>query len=44
MDDLGFILISYILSLGGTALLAILYMRRAKKLNPRIKPEDKHWT
>lgn len=44
MDDLGFIVVSYILSLGGTALLSFAYMRRAKKLNSRIKPEDKHWT
>ena len=44
MDDLGFISISYVLSLGGTAVLAAIYMRRAKRLNSRIKEEDKPWT
>mgnify|MGYP006273980703 CR=1 FL=1 len=43
MDDLGFIVISYALSLGGTALLSLAFIRRAKKLNSRFKHEDKPW-
>jgi hypothetical protein len=44
MDDLGFIAASYLLSLGGTAVLAFLYLRKARKLNEHIDPKDKHWT
>ena len=44
MEDLNFIAISYVLSLGATALLAFVYLRRARKLDSTVKPEDKPWT
>ena len=44
MDDLGFIAASYVLSLGGTVWLAFSILRRARKLDKQINPEDKPWT
>ncbi|MEY3482773.1 MAG: hypothetical protein RLZ40_816 [Actinomycetota bacterium] len=43
MDDIGFILASWLISLGSIALLAVVTVRRAKKLAARIPDEAKPW-
>ena len=44
MDDLGFILASYALTLGGMAVLARFALRRARRLGDRLDREDLPWT
>lgn len=43
MDDLGFILASWLISLGSIALLAIVTVRRSKKFAARIPDNAKPW-
>jgi hypothetical protein len=43
MDDLGFILASWILTLGSIGLLAIVTLRRARRLGRRIPDHLKPW-
>ncbi len=44
MEDLGFILASYIATFVGSVGLATYYMRRAKRLAAQLPPEDRPWT
>jgi len=43
MDDAGFIVTSYVLTLGGVALYALALLRRGKRLARRLPDEDKPW-
>lgn len=43
MDDIGFILASWLISLGSIALLAVVTVRRANKLAARIPDDAKPW-
>jgi hypothetical protein len=44
MDDLGFILTSWILTLGGMGVMTAWIIRRGRRLGDRIPHEDKPWT
>jgi hypothetical protein len=44
MDDLGFILLSYIATLGSTAALAWWVLRRGRALAQQLPDADKPWT
>lgn len=44
MDDLGFILLSYIATFAGTAALVWQVLRRGKALARQLPDEDKPWT
>jgi hypothetical protein len=44
MDDLGFILLSYISAFGATAALAWWVLRRGRALGRQVPDEDKSWT
>jgi heme exporter protein CcmD len=44
MDDIGFILGSYVLTFAGVAVLAVWILRRGRRLADRIPEEDKPWT
>jgi hypothetical protein len=44
MDDLGFILASYILTLGGMLVLARWAVRKARRLGTRLDREELPWT
>ncbi|MEK0443589.1 MAG: hypothetical protein ACO3D1_02435 [Ilumatobacteraceae bacterium] len=43
MKDLGFILLSWSVSLGSLALLALATLRRAKSLAARVPDDQKPW-
>ncbi|MCU1400932.1 MAG: hypothetical protein JWN62_4041 [Acidimicrobiales bacterium] len=43
MDDIGFILATYIATFAGSVLLATYYLRRARRLAAQLPPEDKPW-
>ncbi len=44
MDDLGFILLSYVAAFAGTGLLAWWALRRGRALARQVPDEDKSWT
>jgi hypothetical protein len=44
MDDIGFILLSYLAAFGGSAALAWQVLRRGKALGRQLPDEDKPWT
>ena len=44
MEDMGFILASYIVTFVGSAALAAYYLRRGRRLATQLPPEDKPWT
>ncbi|MEY4400328.1 MAG: hypothetical protein RL072_193 [Actinomycetota bacterium] len=43
MDDIGFILASWVITLGTIGLLAFVTVRRARKLSGQIPDDDKPW-
>ena len=43
MDDAGFIITSYVLTLGGVAAYAWAVIRRGKRLARRLPDQDKPW-
>ena len=43
MDDLGFILASYIVTIGGVAAYAVAVVRRARRAARDIPREDRPW-
>ncbi len=43
MEDIGFILATYIAAFAGSACLAWYYLRRGKFLAEQLPPEDKPW-
>lgn len=43
MDDLGFILASWLVTLGSIAVLSLVTLRRAKRLAERIPDSAKPW-
>jgi hypothetical protein len=43
MDDLGFILLSYVAGFGGALALAWQVLRRGKALSRQLPDEDKPW-
>ena len=43
MKDLGFIVASWIITLGSIGMLAIMTLRRARELSSRIPDEHKPW-
>ena len=43
MDDAGFIITSYVLTLGGVAVYAWAVIRRGKRLARRLPDQDKPW-
>lgn len=43
MDDIGFILATYIATFAGSILLAAYYLRRGRRLAAQLPPEDKPW-
>lgn len=44
MDDLGFIVFSWVLTLGGMGVLAAWIVRRGRRLADQIPYEDRPWT
>ena len=44
MDDLGFIVASYFVTLAGVALFAWSIVRRARRQAKHVRPEDRPWT
>lgn len=44
MEDAGFIITSYVLTLGGVAVYALALIRRGKRLARRVPAEDQPWT
>ena len=44
MEDIGFILATYVATLVGTVALATYYMRRGRRLSAQLPPEDEPWT
>lgn len=44
MEDLGFILTTYVVTIGSVATMAVLIVRSARRLAARLPPEDKPWT
>ncbi|MCU1395387.1 MAG: hypothetical protein JWM34_3815 [Ilumatobacteraceae bacterium] len=44
MDDIGFILATYIATFVGSAALAAYYLRRGRRLASQLPAEDKPWT
>ena len=44
MDDLGFILASYAITLAAVGLFAWSMVRRARRLAEKVPPEDRPWT
>ena len=44
MDNIGFILASYIATFVGSVGLAAYYLRRGRRLAAQLPPEDKPWT
>ena len=44
MDDLGFILLSYVSALGSTGALAWWVVRRGRTLARQVPDQDKSWT
>ena len=43
MDDIGFILASWVITLGSIGILAFATVRRARKLSQQIPDDDKPW-
>lgn len=43
MDDLGFILASYVAAFGSTLLLAVWVLRKGRALGAQVPDEDKPW-
>jgi hypothetical protein len=43
MDDVGFILATYIATFVGSVALAAYYVRRGRRLSAQLPPEDKPW-
>jgi hypothetical protein len=43
MEDIGFILATYVATFVGSVGLAWYYMRRARRLSAQLPPEDKPW-
>ncbi len=43
MDDIGFILASWVLTLGSVATLAVATLRRAKRLASQVPDSEKPW-
>ncbi|MFM8856829.1 MAG: hypothetical protein ACKOI2_06425 [Actinomycetota bacterium] len=44
MDDIGFILASYAVTLGAVALYAVMMIRRARRAGRQIPPSERPWT
>ena len=44
MEDLGFILTVYVVTIGSVATMALVIIRRARRLGERLPHEDKPWT
>ncbi len=44
MDDAGFVLGSYALSAAAILALVVATLRRARRLSPLVRDEDKPWT
>ncbi len=44
MDDLGFILASYAVTLAAVGLFAWSVVRRSRRLAEKVRPEDRPWT
>ena len=44
MKNIGFILATYIATFAGSALLAVYYIRRGRRLATQVKPDDRPWT
>lgn len=44
MQDIGFILTAYIATFASSALLAVYFLRRGRRLAAQLAPEDKPWT
>src|SRR3954447_17737287 len=42
--ETGFVILSYVVTFGGIAILVAAMMRRARGLSARLPPEDKPWT
>jgi hypothetical protein len=42
--ETSFVILSYVVTFGGIALLVAAMMRRARSLSERLPPEDKPWT
>ena len=42
--ETGFVVLSYIATFGGIAILVAAMMRRARSLSARLPPEDQPWT
>ena len=43
MDDIGFILASWLITLGSIAVLAVVTLRRARQLARRVPDQHKPW-
>lgn len=43
MDDIGFILASWVITLGSIGILVVATVRRARKLSEQIPDDDKPW-
>lgn len=43
MDDAGFIITSYVLTLGGVAVYAYAILRRGRRLAEQLPDDDKPW-
>jgi len=44
MEDLGFIVASYVVTLGGVALYALVVMRRARRSSRDIPRDERPWS
>lgn len=42
--ETGFVILSYVVTFGGIAILVAAMMRRARSLSARLPPEDRPWT
>jgi hypothetical protein len=44
VDDIGFILATYVATFVGSTALAVYYLRRGRRLAAQLPPEDKPWS
>ncbi len=44
MEDIGYILATYVATFAGSVGLAVFYLRRGRKLASQLPPEDRPWT
>ncbi len=44
MEDIGFILTSYLVTFASVAALALFVVRRGRRLAEQLPPQDKPWT